>query len=209
MACISGRWYFITGHCPVCMLADLDQPKPMRMDKLPYLAASSTAPGSSVTYSPGMPIWPPSRTMPMQSLSTCAGCSGDWPSPPTAARASKPTQSTAASTVGEPVMAWILSSRVPSARTSIVSQPNDLACSSLSGIISPTMTHAAPSRLHEAAHASPTGPAPATYTIEPGPTPAVTAPWNPVGKMSDRSVKSAIFSIAWALSGNLSRLKSA
>ena len=36
---------------------------------------------------------------------------------------------------------------------------------------------AAPSSWHDAAHASPTGPAPATYTVDPVPTPAVTAPW--------------------------------
>lgn len=59
------------------------------------------------------------------------------------------------------------------------SQPNDFACARRSGIMSPTMTHAAPRRWQEAAHASPTGPAPATYTVDPGRTPAVYAPWKP------------------------------
>jgi hypothetical protein len=47
------------------------------------------------------------------------------------------------------------------------------------------------------------------YTVEPDFTPAVYAPWNPVGKMSDSMVRSRIFSIAWSLSGNLSRFQSA
>eukprot|EP00419_Tripos_fusus_P046181 CAMPEP_0172831916 /NCGR_PEP_ID=MMETSP1075-20121228/23306_1 /TAXON_ID=2916 /ORGANISM="Ceratium fusus, Strain PA161109" /LENGTH=37 /DNA_ID= /DNA_START= /DNA_END= /DNA_ORIENTATION= len=34
----------------------LDHPRPKRMERAPNLAASSTAPGSSVTYKPGMPI---------------------------------------------------------------------------------------------------------------------------------------------------------
>ena len=45
---------------------------------------------------------------------------------------------------------------------STVSQPKLLACASRSGIMSPTITTAAPSRWHEAAQARPTGPAPAT-----------------------------------------------
>src|SRR5213076_785523 len=92
---------------------------------------------------------------------------------------------------------------------STVSHPNERACSSRSGMRSPTITTAAPSNWAEYAAARPTGPAPATYTVEPGPTPAVTAPWNPVGKMSDSMVRSRIFSIAWSLSGNLSRFQSA
>jgi len=43
------------------------------------------------------------------------------------------------------------------------------ACARRSGIMSPTMTHAAPRRCAEAAHARPTGPAPATYTDGRGP----------------------------------------
>ena len=39
--------------------------------------------------------------------------------------------------------------------------------------MSPTITTAAPSRWHDAAQASPTGPAPATYTVDPVVTPAV------------------------------------
>src|SRR5690606_30002818 len=71
------------------------------------------------------------------------------------------------------------------------------------------MTTAAPSRWADVAAASPTGPAPATYTVEPTPTPAVTAPWKPVGKMSESMVRSRIFSIAWSLSGKVSRFQSA
>ena len=47
-------------------------------------------------------------------------------------------------------------------RRSMVSQPKLLACASRSGIMSPTITTAAPSRWQEAAQAKPTGPAPAT-----------------------------------------------
>ena len=71
------------------------------------------------------------------------------------------------------------------------------------------MTTAAPSSCAPAAAASPTGPAPAMYTVEPGFTPAVTAPWNPVGKMSESMVRSRTFSSAWSRSGNFSRFQSA
>jgi hypothetical protein len=37
----------------------------------------------------------------------------------------------------------------------------------------------------------------------------VTAPWKPVGKMSDSIVRSRIFSIAWSRSGNFNRFQSA
>ena len=67
------------------------------------------------------------------------------------------------------------------------------------------MTQAAPSSCAEAAQARPTGPAPPTYTVLPGLTPAVTAPWNPVGKISERSVSEVIFSFACSLSGNSSQ----
>ncbi len=107
-----------------------------------------------------MPIAPPSLTMVMQSLRTCAGTSplAAFPEP----LASKPTQSMAESTVGEPVIAAILSGSSPSERMSIVSQPKERAWSRRSGMASPTMTHAAPRSWHDAAHARPTGPAPAT-----------------------------------------------
>ena len=71
------------------------------------------------------------------------------------------------------------------------------------------MTTAAPSSCADAAAASPTGPAPATYTVEPTVVPAVTAPWKPVGKMSDSMVRSSSFSRASSRSGNFRRLKSA
>src|SRR5260370_32447551 len=92
---------------------------------------------------------------------------------------------------------------------SIVWQPKDRACLSRSGFRSETITAAAPSKWQAAAQAKPTGPAPATNTFVPGPTPAETAPWYPVGKISDRQVRSLILAIAWALSGNFKRLKSA
>jgi hypothetical protein len=76
--------------------------------------------------------------------------------------ASKPTQSTAQSTSGTPRICSICWARVASFFRSIVSQPNFFACLRRSGIMSPTMTTAAPSRWQEVAHASPTGPAPAT-----------------------------------------------
>ena len=93
--------------------------------------------------------------------------------------------------------------------TFTVSQPNERAWARRSSFRSPTMTQAAPRSWAPAAAARPTGPAPAMYTVLPGLTPAMTAPWKPVGKMSDSSVRSVIFSIACDLSGNLSRLKSA
>ncbi len=71
------------------------------------------------------------------------------------------------------------------------------------------MMKEAPSNRALAAAHRPTGPAPAMYTDEPGPTLASVQPWNPVGKMSERSVRSLILAIAWALSGNLSNWKSA
>src|SRR4029453_9512578 len=96
IAIISCRLYFITGHWPVVKECDLAQPSPIRIDSDPTLAGSSTAPGSPVTYSPGMPSFPAARVMSMMVLSTVAGASPwepSWPWP----RASKPTQSTAAS----------------------------------------------------------------------------------------------------------------
>ena len=145
----------------------------------------------------------------MQSFKTCAGTSSldSEPEP----RASKPTQSIAPSTqpseCGRICAMWSLTE--PSWRRSIVSQPKERACARRSGIMSPTMTHAAPRRWHDAAAARPTGPAPATYTVAPGLTSAWIAPWKPVGKMSLSSVRSLIFSSACARSGNLRRLKSA
>jgi len=41
----------------------------------PIFAASSTPPGSPVTYRPGMPIDPPARAISWSALSTVAGCS--------------------------------------------------------------------------------------------------------------------------------------
>ena len=50
----------------------------------------------------------------------------------------------------------------PNCLVQVEKEPNVRACVRRSGITSPTITHAAPSRWHEAAHARPTGPAPAT-----------------------------------------------
>src|SRR4029453_18545978 len=80
---------------------DLAQPSPIRIDSDPTLAGSSTAPGSPVTYSPGMPSRPAARVMSMIEVHTVAGASPWEPSVPWP-RASKPTQSTAASTSPEP-----------------------------------------------------------------------------------------------------------
>jgi hypothetical protein len=123
--------------------------------------------------------------------------------------ASKPTASMAASTIGWPRICSIWSPSEALCEMSTVSNPTFFACASRSWLRSPRMTTAAPSRRALAAAASPTGPAPATYTVEPTPTPAVTAPWKPVGRMSESMVRSVIFSMAWSRSGNLSRLKSA
>src|ERR1039458_10838456 len=79
---------------------------------------------------------------------------------------------------------------------STVSQPKLRAWARRSGTRSPTITTAAPSKWQDAAQARPTGPAPATYTTDPGPTPALTAPWKPVGKISDKQVRSLILAIA-------------
>ncbi|MNJ55868.1 hypothetical protein D3C77_513870 [compost metagenome] len=176
IACISWRLYFITGVCPVWKLCDLAQPRPKRMLRLPIFAAASTAPGSSVTYRPGIPILPATRTTPINELSTVAGASclaPAWPWP----RASKPTASTAQSTSGSPSRLAICSCSGVSWDRSAISKPWALAWARRTGLTSPTITTAAPSRRAEAAAARPTGPAPAMYTELPGPTPAVTAPW--------------------------------
>ena len=49
MAIIRPRLYFITGHWPVVKLSDFAQPVPRLSDSEPFLAASSTPPGSPVT----------------------------------------------------------------------------------------------------------------------------------------------------------------
>ena len=102
---MSWRLYFITGHWPVCSEWLLAQPRPMRMPSMPVLALCSFAPGSSVTYRPGMPSAPPARVTSMIAFRTVAGCSClaslPWP------WASKPTQSTAESTSGTPTIAAV------------------------------------------------------------------------------------------------------
>jgi hypothetical protein len=161
IAIISWRLYFITGHWPVVKEWDLAQPSPIRIDSDPTLAGSSTAPGSPVTYSPGIPSLPAALVMSMTELSTVAGASPWEPSVPWP-RASKPTQSTAASTSPDPPrICWSCSRRSSWADRSMVSQPKLAAWASRSLFMSPTMTTAAPSRWAEVALASPTGPAPA------------------------------------------------
>src|SRR6266511_2280038 len=173
---MSCRLYFMTGHWPVVNECDLAQPRPMRMDSEPTLAGSSTAPGSPVTYRPGMPSFPAERVMSMIELSTVAGASPCEPSRPWPL-ASKPTQSTAASTSGTPRSCSIAPLTSSVSDRLMVSQPKLAAWASRSALTSPTITTAAPSRWQEVAQASPTGPAPATYTVEPVVTPAVKAPW--------------------------------
>jgi hypothetical protein len=106
----------------------------------------------------------------MIELSTAAGCS---PASAPCPDASKPTASTAQSTSLMPRISATWSSNVASREMSMVSQPNERACSRRCGLRSPTMTTAAPRSCAEWAAASPTGPAPATYTVDPVPTPAV------------------------------------
>ena len=106
----------------------------------------------------------------MTSLSTVAGAS---PAPAPCPRASNPTQSTAASTSGSPIICSIWSAIEASLVRSTVSQPKLAACLSRSAFMSPTMTTDAPSSCAEYAQARPTGPAPATYTVDPVVTPAV------------------------------------
>ena len=65
----------MTGHWPVTNECDFAQPSPSRSDSEPTLAASSTPPGSPVTYSPGMPIAPPARVRSISEFSTVAGIS--------------------------------------------------------------------------------------------------------------------------------------
>ena len=103
--------------------SDLAQPTPMAIDSEPSLAASSTAPGSPVTYRPGMPSLPAARVTPISEFSTVAGAS---PAPSPWPRASKPTQSTAASTSGSPRICSMPSSGVALFR-STTSQPNAFA----------------------------------------------------------------------------------
>jgi hypothetical protein len=101
----------MNGHWPVKKASDLAQPSPMDRDSDPSLAGSSTAPGSPVTYKPGMPIRPAARVMSIIVLSTVAcrsvAASSPWP------RASNPTASTAASTSGTPRICSIWSRGVP------------------------------------------------------------------------------------------------
>src|SRR6218665_3254873 len=175
MACISARLYFITGVWPVKKLCDLAQPNPRRMLSAPCCAALSTAPVSSVTYRPGMPILPAARVTSINELRTVAGasaCEPAWPWP----RASKPTASTAQSTSGVPRICAICSASVASLDRSTVGKPTLRACSRRAGLTSPTMTTAAPSSRADAAAATPTGPDPAPYTEPPGPTPSPTTP---------------------------------
>src|SRR5216684_4602441 len=102
-------------------------------------------------------IAPPARVTVITELSTVAGRStlASCPCP----RASNPTQSTAESTSGTPRICAIWSPREASLLRSIVSQPKLFACASRSGIMSPTITTAAPSRWQDAAQAAPAGPA--------------------------------------------------
>jgi len=74
------------------------------------------------------------------------------------------------------------------------------------GTLSTTNTWEAPSRKARCAAISPTGPAPYTATRSPMPTSTSTAPWKPVGKMSESIVKSVSCSVPC---GRCSRLKSA
>ena len=165
------------------------------------------APGSPVTYRPGMPSAPPARVIVHQRVehggralllgvrAVAAGLEADrvdGRSRPRARRGS------ARSGPGSP---W---------DTSMVSQPKVRACASRSLFRSPTITTAAPSSERRvAAAASPTGPGAGDVDGRPGLTPALTQPWKPVGKMSESMARSRIFSIAWSLSGNLSRFQSA
>jgi hypothetical protein len=158
IAIISCRLYFITGHCPVVKDSDFAHPVPRLIDRDPFFAASSTAPGSPVTYRPGMPSAPPAAVMSIRELSTVAGAS--WEASLPCPRASKPTASTPQSTSGTPRICSICSAGEPF-ETSTVSQPKLRAWASRCSFMSPTITTAAPSRCAEAAAARPTGPAPA------------------------------------------------
>src|SRR6266851_241048 len=150
---------------------DLAHPSPRRIVRFPRFAASSLAPGSSVTYRPGMPIAPAARVASISWLSTTAGSSF-----PPCPLASKPTQSTAQSTSGTRKIFSSCSLMEPLCERSIVSQPNEWACSSRARLKSATITTAAPSRNAADAVASPTGPAPEIRTVEPVVTPALTHP---------------------------------
>jgi hypothetical protein len=125
---------------------DLAQPRPIRIDSEPILAGSSTAPGSPVTYKPGMPSFPAGRVMSMIELSAVAGASACEPSAPWPL-ASKPTQSTAASTSPEPPSSCCSAPRRSSVcDRSTVSQPKLRAWAKRCVFMSPTITTAAPSR---------------------------------------------------------------
>src|ERR1700684_1131593 len=73
IAIMSCRLYCITGHWPVVKDSDLAHPVPRPSDSEPTLPASSTAPGSPVTYRPGIPIAPPAAVTSMQELNTGVG----------------------------------------------------------------------------------------------------------------------------------------
>ena len=161
IACMSCRLYFKTGVWPVWRAWDFAQPRPRRRLRLPCLSARSFAPGSSVTYRPGMPIAPAARVISIRLLSTTAGASTTLPFAP-CAFASKPTQSIAQSTSATPRTSATISPSRSCLVRSIGSKPTFLAWASRSWFMSPISTAAAPRMRADAAAARPTGPAPAT-----------------------------------------------
>ena len=92
---------------------------------------------------------------------------------------------------------------------STVSQPKLRACASRSAFMSPTITTAAPSSCALVRRGQPDRAGAGDVDRGPDADAGGTAPWKPVGKMSDSIVRSMIFSRAWSLSGNFNRFQSA
>ena len=135
----------MTGHWPVVKDSDFAQPVPRRMRQRAVLAASSTAPGSPVTYRPGMPSAPAGGGDVHQRIEhggrrllrrrPCP-----WP------RASKPTRRRRQSTSGTPRICSIWSAGSPLRHVDGFAA-EARAWASRSSFRSPTITTAAPEQL--------------------------------------------------------------
>ena len=164
----------ITGHWPVANVCDFAQPRPMRMPSTPVLASSSTPPGSSVTYSPGMPMRPPARVTVHQRVQHRRGPL-DARVVPVAAR----FEADAIDGVIHFGHADDLRDLV--AERGFLPQIDRLAAEA-ARLREPLRDHVADDddrrsqQMARCRAARPTGPAPATYTMDPVVTPAVTAP---------------------------------
>ena len=101
------------------------------------------------------------------------------------------------------LIAWV------ALRTSIASQPKLRACSRRSGIMSPTITTAAPSSCAEVRRCEADRPSAGDVDGRAWPDTGGVGAVETGREDVESMVRSRIFSIAWSLSGNLSRFQSA